>query len=328
MPVGNTDTVDESLAVGRRPISSTLHDAEVAFQRFLALRGNGGEVTDVRDAAVTIAMLRAYQASLGFNSAQFTRGAASLLGKDDRSSRCITSLTVFVPRLDSSCAITLRREFYEALAVRKRGARVEEMVWPEVVPGPVDQTDEMLQVEESGETLDNSRSESARRSRLLEEPDMSRLPSNWCTISINVTEDHNTMFIARRQRDRAPVIFTLPLDRQGKREEEDQSFTLDTAVTELRTIIKESDDSARSAKDVDRTDKSAKMQWWSNRKVLDQRLQDLLENIEFCWLGAFKVCLPVSLSLFPYSTIELLVRRYSTLPTGVPLNHSPSSVKR
>ena len=33
----------------------------------------------------------------------------------------------------------------------------------------------------------------------------------------------------------------------------------------------------------------AKIAWWDSRKQLDQRMKDLVENIEFCWLGAFKV---------------------------------------
>jgi separase len=81
MPVGTVNEVDDDIKQGRSAIAATLHDAETAYQRYISLRGNAGDITDVRDATVAAAMLRAYQASLGRNSVQYTRGAASLLGE-------------------------------------------------------------------------------------------------------------------------------------------------------------------------------------------------------------------------------------------------------
>lgn len=278
MPVGTVNDVDEDIAQSRNAIAASLQDAESAFQSYLSLRGNAGNVSDVREATVTIAMLRAYQASLGRSSVEYTRGAASLL--------------------DSSCSITLRRELLEIASNRNRDNRADEMVWPSGVPGPAclpgQLQDSDLQEDESGSSADQPTVKSTAIASMSEEPDLSNMPTNWCAISVNVTEDQSTMFVSRRQRNRAPVIFTLPLDRQGKREEEDECFTLETALTELRQIIADSDASARSAKNVDRTDRTAKTQWWSQRKDLDKRLKELLDTIEFCWLGAFKVGLKVA----------------------------------
>ena len=81
MPVGSTNDVDESIKQDRAAISVVLQDAESAFQHYISLQENTGDIGDVREAAVAIAMLRAYQASLGRNSVQYTQGAASLLGK-------------------------------------------------------------------------------------------------------------------------------------------------------------------------------------------------------------------------------------------------------
>jgi len=90
MPVGMVDTVDEEIRNDRNPIALTLQDAESAYQRYISLRGNTGDVTDVRDATVNIAMLRAYQASLGRNSVEYTRGAAALLGESTlRLANCV-----------------------------------------------------------------------------------------------------------------------------------------------------------------------------------------------------------------------------------------------
>lgn len=180
----------------------------------------------------------------------------------------------------------------EIVQGRSRDLRVDEMIWPAQLPGALAPEAIVEEDSEGPSDLEESAlkvTSKVTSSHLLEDCDLSGLPSNWCMVSINVTEDHTTMFITRRQRDRPPVIFTLPLDRQGKREEEDECFTLDTALGELREIIRESDASARDAKGIDRTDKSAKMKWWATRKALDKRLEELLKNVEFCWLGAFKV---------------------------------------
>jgi len=175
----------------------------------------------------------------------------------------------------------------EILADGKKDEREDEMVWPAQVPqAPTMQGDNN---DEDRDERPKSRRQEQPGCSLSDQPDLTSMPDDWCAISINVTEDQTTMFISRSQRNRQPVIFTLPLDRQGKREEEDECFTLDAALNELRQIILESNTTARSAKDVDRTNKAAKTQWWADRRALDRRLQELLESIEFCWLGAFKV---------------------------------------
>jgi len=173
----------------------------------------------------------------------------------------------------------------EILADGRKGRREDEMIWPgQVSEAAAPQS----QINDHNEGVERRR-QTRPDCGLFNQPDLSSMPDDWCAISINVTEDQTTMFISRSQRNRQPVIFTLPLDRQGKREEEEECFTLDAALTELRQIIRESDTTARSARDIDRTNKAAKTQWWAERKALDQRLQELLDNIEFCWLGAFKV---------------------------------------
>ena len=61
------------------------------------------------------------------------------------------------------------------------------------------------------------------------------------------------------------------------------------AVGELREIIRQSDQGTREAANVNKDDRKERAAWWANRSALDKRLKELLENIEFCWLGAFKV---------------------------------------
>ena len=229
----------------------------------------------------------------------------------------------------------MRRELLEIATNRNRDDRTDEIVWSAEVPGPASLPNLPLDID-----LDEVDSDAAHNDpplgattppTMFDEPDLSSMPTNWCAISVNVTDDQTTMFVSRRQRNRPPVIFTLPLDRQGKREEEDECFTLETALTELRQIIADSDASARNAKDVDRTDRTAKTQWWAQRKVLDQRLKELLDTIEFCWLGAFKVSIRNFADVFrrlPLTGCSLFrLRPYSILLAGDLPKRSPPFAK-
>ena len=68
------------------------------------------------------------------------------------------------------------------------------------------------------------------------------LPPEWAVISVNVTEDKNHMLISRHQRDTEPLVFTLPLDRVGKREnqEPEDMLSFEMAVNQLKEIVDES----------------------------------------------------------------------------------------
>ena len=115
-----------------------------------------------------------------------------------------------------------------------------------------------------------------------------RLPKNWTVVNISVTEDKSTMFLTRQRAGAEPLMFCLPL--KGRREsDEDEHLTFEDAMKELQTIIELSDEGTRQAVNVKGDDMEARAAWWAERNALDKRMQELLENIEFCWLGAFKV---------------------------------------
>lgn len=117
--------------------------------------------------------------------------------------------------------------------------------------------------------------------------DLSSLPRNWAVLSISVTEDHNTMFISRHQNGHDPLVFVLPLDRQNKRDPQADLFTFDDGIQELKDIVMSSDENSRSAKA--KTTSEEKAEWWAARYALDARMKVLVDNVEYCWLGAFKV---------------------------------------
>lgn len=171
--------------------------------------------------------------------------------------------------------------------------------WPPV--GVVGEKDgAALQGDEEDEDDDHSRLKrhwTSIRSRHASESlvpgpiDLSPLPPTWAVVSITVTDDHNTLFITRHQNGHEAVVFCVPLDRQGRREneEEEDIFTFDRAKAELQDIICQNDESGRVAKTV--VTQEAKTAWWQARIDLDQRLGQLLQSIEQVWLGAFKTIL-------------------------------------
>jgi separase len=139
--------------------------------------------------------------------------------------------------------------------------------------------------------------------------DLSVLPKTWAIISISVTEDRNTMFISRHQNGHDPLVFCLPLDRQSKREgEEEDVFTFDAGIIELKEIIRLSEECSAAGAGVNTTE--GKAAWWATKRALDERLKQMIDNVEFCWLGAFKVGLFRSSMLHRRADGE---RRYSVL---------------
>lgn len=248
LPVGCASRHDASVLASRHELLETLQQSRLAFRQYLNVQANSGSVDDVRFASVASAMLRAYNAYVGKDSKSNTAGTAALL--------------------DRACGITLSRELLDSLVNRDRDAKEDLLVWPSLAES----------------TTCQSRHATRHKSDQL--PDLSSAPEHWVVIHINISEDSQTLFITRHQRDRDPLIFCLPIDRQGKREDEDETFSFADAVDELRSIIRDSDDSARTAKDI--SARNDKVEWWARRKALDKRLEELLGNIEFVWLGAFK----------------------------------------
>ncbi|CAG8500770.1 1932_t:CDS:10 [Ambispora gerdemannii] len=115
------------------------------------------------------------------------------------------------------------------------------------------------------------------------------LPPNWtvCTISIDVESED--MYICRLRRSRPPFILRLPLKRQSSQEdcyEDDDGFSYEAALAEFNGIIESSNKTLQVSKTFQT--QNEKVEWWKSREQLDNRLKELLINIENCWLGGFK----------------------------------------
>ena len=95
------------------------------------------------------------------------------------------------------------------------------------------------------------------------------------------------MLLSRLSSSASPLLFCLPL--RSRVDGDVPHLTLDEALAELRDIVRLSDEGARRAVHVRNDDPADRVAWWSERAALDKRLKELLDNIEFCWLGGFKV---------------------------------------
>ena len=104
------------------------------------------------------------------------------------------------------------------------------------------------------------------------------LPPNWTVCSISIDTDANDMYLCRLHRQTKPFILRLPLKRRGLSYEE--------VIIEFNDILTRS---AQTMGGKTCETKEAKYQWWEDRKELDMLMRNLLEDIENCWLGGFKV---------------------------------------
>lgn len=212
---------------------------------------------------------------------------------------------------DASSAITLRREMIEAIHYKLHGLNAtDDLQWPLVAPNgtrllPQDIVRTRMQnmfqdlCDEDADGHDSRLTEYWERvlrrydDRFAVPPQISSnsnraLPRNWIVINISVTEDKGSMFISRQCADRAPIIVCLPMTSR-RDNHDDEHLTLDGALHELQQIIQLNDEGTRGASQVDKDDKAQRAAWWGARNALDNRLRALLENVEFCWLGVFKV---------------------------------------
>ncbi|KAG8894550.1 hypothetical protein FRB99_001141, partial [Tulasnella sp. 403] len=289
LPTGMSSGEGVALPTSTREILASLANAEKYFWAGLELSSSRGEVHQVRDAALSLTLIRAFQTSLGKGGKNGAVIAASLL--------------------DVSAAVTLRRELLECIDNKFRDANMpDDMAWPMMnangspLPPSAPGRKRLLFTEESEDDEPDDegnlqaywqsikrryRGESMDPAGLAS-PLVDQLPANWTVVNISVTDDKRTLFVSRQRARTEPLIFCLPLDRQGRREGEDEEnhFSYEKALEEFNDIIRLSDESTKSAKDL--ADKQARVEWWAERTKLDLRLKELLENIEYCWLGAFK----------------------------------------
>ncbi|KAH8099548.1 peptidase family C50-domain-containing protein [Cristinia sonorae] len=316
LPIGMTGERMAGTVISQ-DILGTLSAAEKLFWSDLALVARRGKVSHVRDAVVSLALIKAFQTSLG----QSQNEGATLTAR----------------LLDSSAAITPRREMLEVIQHKFSDALAQDdLRWPLITPSgsimqqaprsrkpaiqkrrrdssplgsPLFSDDDTDAPEPASTNAYWNFVASRYKAQLYDPSDLqttqtSLLPAHWSVISITLTSDQKSLFVTRQCRGTEPLIFCIPLKGRRDAEDEEQAegeeprpvseggqMGYSEVIQELNEVIRLSDEGTRGAVNVDKTDKHARAKWWKERSELDKRMKTLLENIEFCWLGAFKTIL-------------------------------------
>lgn len=263
---------------------NSLSSANATFTEALQGRSQRcGESTEVRDTIVHLSTSRLLHATLSRKS----------IGQHLATNLC--------DLIDAGASVTLQRELLDAIESKLRPRELEARQWfrfrgfvpSKTKAGPSSPSIKSDPTSESGEpgTRQSYWCDVARRHQQLELGQRSsvahpQLPPTWTVVSITVSPDRDHLILSRRGGAQEPIVFSLPIDRQSRREGEEEALTVDAALEELRDIVEESNHATHAAKDLEGLD--ARKKWWSQRRELDARLKVLLEGIETTWLGAFK----------------------------------------
>ncbi|TDL24888.1 hypothetical protein BD410DRAFT_766456 [Rickenella mellea] len=302
LPMGMSSERTSAQPAPPHEILAALSHAETLFETGLMSFARRGHVANVREAAVSLALVKAFQNSLGKVTKHSPVVAATLL--------------------DIASSVTLRREMIETIPRKfEHMQRQDDMAWPVMStdgspivvtqPSRNPRFDDSMEIDEDDSSISGDAATRTYWEFILQKyqaqnfdvssltiSETDQLPHNWVVVSIGVTEDKSTLLVSRQRPRHEPQIFCVPL--KGRRDsDEDGQLTFDDALKELKDIIRASDDGTRRAVDINADDKEGKTAWWAERKLLDQRLKELLENIEFCWLGAFKTILSTPMKMPP-----------------------------
>ena len=139
-------------------------------------------------------------------------------------------------------------------------------------------------------------------------------------ISISLSESREELLLSKLQAKKSPFVVRLPLHRVSSEDAVDEPFGFDEGKKEMLQLMELADFSAHEGRE--RTGKEAKAAWWSERQALDQRLRDLLVNIENIWLSGFR-------SMFSrHPTNPSLLSRFAKSFQGILDKHLPSRQRK
>lgn len=194
---------------------------------------------------------------------------------------------------DFASSITLRREMLDVVRIKLEAtSSPDDTMWPSVHPAtPSSELDDLDS--EAASTRQHWLSVQSHHRADCDHPGTYRpiadLPSNWRVVTLDLSQDRDSLFLVHHRHSADPLVIKLPMNRQNRREGEDDSFTLSDALQELRSIVSCSNAATQRARHVSGHDE--KLTWWTERKELDGRMKRLVENVENYWLGGCKVSL-------------------------------------
>ncbi|KXX81095.1 Separin [Madurella mycetomatis] len=112
------------------------------------------------------------------------------------------------------------------------------------------------------------------------------VPKAWNVLSISLSDGNHDLCITKLQAGQNPFVIRLPLERASSRDADSEVFDFQQGRAELLEIVKLINKTCHDSRDM--SVKGAKSAWWAEREALDERLRELLENIEQIWLGGFR----------------------------------------
>jgi separase len=279
-------------------------------------RGPSSQRSDVKASKTALCHLREAVAHLDriieSSSKQCT---SAVVLREARSQRLMCSILVSaldqeqeeerIDLLTTSSALTLELELEEAienkLAVATRDntgkswpSFTPEIVSKKAIPRRATSPSKRGAVSASEESSEGEQDTEGRqiwmavRERRAQAIDMA-LPSNWTVVSISLSADRRCLLMERRSGKRGAIMFSIPIDRQSRREGEEGALQVDAVLEELRDIVDESNTATHAAHELDGLE--GRKAWWTRRRELDNRLRSLLTAIDSTWLGAFRCVL-------------------------------------
>jgi hypothetical protein len=138
------------------------------------------------------------------------------------------------------------------------------------------------------ETLENEAIDFNYTSASFEEEFLSKIPEKIVICSLNFDLMYGDLYVTRMESDKQ-CVFKLPLKRLQTRQGEKDGLDFATADETFLKIMEDNKISTQEAKKC--VTPELRRTWLSGRKILDKKLQDLLTQIESCWLSGFKVLL-------------------------------------
>lgn len=118
-------------------------------------------------------------------------------------------------------------------------------------------------------------------------PDAGSLAPGTGTLVVALSQNQRDLILARESPEYGTSVFTVPIDRQSRREGEEEAWDVHAVLNTLRELVQASNAGVQSAKDVG-TALEARKAWWEERRALDAQLAQLLETVQTTWLGAFQ----------------------------------------
>jgi hypothetical protein len=139
------------------------------------------------------------------------------------------------------------------------------------------------------------------------------LPNKWAICTLDYCRESNDLIISRFDAYSGLTACRLPLVQysnvpksytSNSPSSEIPGYPYDTVITELNQIINESVKISKQGQYIKTSQE--KVNWWNVRIELDQRLKELLNNVEQRWLGVFKGFLKTDLTPISHGELKKL----------------------